>query len=143
MEREYPVPGFDKYTVTEDGSIWSYYGKGGTRRKLKVTLVKKRQSNTRLYGFVKLQIAGTNKQLTVNHYRVIMAGKLGRWLEEWEQVRHLDGDTANNTMDNLSVGCVINNLIDDLENGSRQTNEENLDIAIARLTALKAQYQSG
>ena len=143
MEREYPVPGFEKYTVTEDGNIWSYYGKGGSRRKLKVTLIHKRQSKTRLYGFVKLQIAGTNKQLSINHYRVIMSAKLGRPLEEWEQVRHRDSDTSNNHMSNLAIGCVINNLIDDLENGSRQTNVENIDTAIARLTALKAQYQSG
>ena len=142
MEREYPVPGFEKYSITEDGKCYSYYGKGGSKRLLKEHKVLKRQK-TRTYVYYALQIPGTKNKKHVALPRLLLAAKLGRWLEPWEQARHLDGDPSNNHMSNLAPGCVINNMIDDLENGSRQTNEENIDIAIARLTALKAQYQSG
>ena len=66
----------------------------------------------------------------------MLAAKLGRWLEPWEQARHLDGNCNNNHMDNLAAGCIINNLLDDIENGSRQTNKTNIRIAIKRLEAL-------
>ena len=142
MEREFPVPGFDKYTVTEDGKVYSYYGKGGSRRLLTEHKVMK-HSNTRVYIYYSLQVPGTRKKKHVVLPRLLLACKLGRWLENWEQARHKDGNCNNNHMSNLEPGCVINNMLDDIENGSRQTNEENINIAIARLTALKAQYQSG
>tara|TARA_R110002012_G_scaffold315819_1_gene530149 strand:+ start:88 stop:516 length:429 start_codon:yes stop_codon:yes gene_type:complete len=142
MEQEYPVPGFDKYTVTEDGKCYSYYGKGGTRRQLKPSTSCK-HSRTRLYHYFKLQVPGTRVKKTVNLCRLLLSAKLGRWLEPWEQCRHKDGDPNNNHMSNLLPGCAINNTLDDIEAGTRQTDEANIDIAIARLVALKSQYQSG
>ena len=135
MEREYPVPGFDKYFVTADGQVISYYGK--SRRVLKQSVVKKRQSKTRDYCYVHLQIAGTNKKKSVSLPRLMLAAKLGRWLHPWEQARHLDGNCNNNHMDNLAAGCVINNLLDDIENGTRETDAANIEIAIQRLQALQ------
>ena len=134
MEREYPVPGFTKYFVTADGQVISYCGK--TRRVLKQSVVKKR-SKTRDYSYVKLQIPGENKKKQVSLPRLMLAAKLGRWLEPWEQARHKDGDCNNNHMDNLLPGCVINNMLDDIENGTRETNAANIDLAIERLIALK------
>ena len=137
MEREYPVPGFDKYTVTEDGKVYSYYAKGGNRRELKQHKVYK-HSNTRLYIYMSLQIPGTNKKKGISLPRLLLAAKLGRWLKPWEQARHKDGNPNNNHMSNLLPGCVINNMIDDLENGTRETDAANIDIAIERLLAIKA-----
>ena len=135
MEREYPVPDFDKYTVTEDGKVYSYYGRN--RRELKQHKVYK-HSNTRLYIYMALQIPGTNKKKHVNLPRLLLAAKLGRWLKPWEQARHLDGDCNNHHMNNLAPGCVINNMIDDIENGTRETDAANIDTAIERLLAIKA-----
>ena len=140
MEREYPVPGFDKYFVTADGQVISYCGK--RRRILKQSVVKKRSSRTRDYSYVKLQIPGENRKKTVALPRLMLAAKLGRWLHPWEQARHLDGDNSNNHIDNLAAGCVINNLLDDIENGTRQTDAANIDEAIERLTALRIQFVS-
>ena len=134
MEREYPVPGFDKYFVTADGQVISYCGK--SRRVLKQSVVKKR-SKTRDYCYIHLQIARTNKKKYVSLPRLMLAAKLGRWLKPWEQARHLDGDCNHNHMDNLAAGCVINNLLDDIENGTRETDAANIDLAIQRLEALK------
>ena len=136
MEREYPVPGFDKYFVTADGQVISYHGR--SRRILKQTVVKKR-SKTRDYSYIKLQIPGENRKKTIALPRLMLAAKLGRWLHPWEQARHKDGDCNNNHMDNLLPGCVINNLLDDIENGTRQTDADNIDEAIRRLTALRIQ----
>ena len=135
MEREYPVPDFDKYTVTEDGKVYSYHGRN--RRELKQHKVYK-HSNTRLYIYMTLQIPGTNKKKGISLPRLLLAAKLGRWLKPWEQARHLDGDANNHHMDNLAAGCVINNMIDDIENGTRETDAANIDTAIERLLAIKA-----
>lgn len=135
MEREFPVPGFDKYYVTASGQVISYCGK--SRRVLKQSVIKKRQSKTREYCYVHLQIAGKDKKKSVSLPRLILAAKLGRWLEPWEQARHLDGNCNNNHMDNLAAGCVINNLLDDIENGTRNTSAEYIEMAIQRLQALQ------
>ena len=138
MEQEFPVPGFPKYTVTADGKVYSYYGKGGSRRELKRHFVKKRQSNSRICCYMALQIEGENKKKHISLPRLMLAAKLGRWPEPWEHARHLDGDANNHHMDNLAAGCVINNMIDDIENGTRETNAANIDLAIQRLEALRA-----
>ena len=137
MEREYPVPGFDKYFITADGQVISYHGR--SRRILKQTVVKKR-GKTRDYSYIKLQIPGENRKKTIALPRLMLAAKLGRWLHPWEQARHLDGDCNNNHLDNLAAGCVINNLLDDIENGTRETDAANIDEAIKRLTALRIQF---
>jgi hypothetical protein len=133
--KEYPIPDFEKYFVTEDGQVVSYYGRN--RRILKQSKVHKRQSKNRIYCYVHLQIPGTNKKKSVSLPRLILAAKLGRWLQPWEQARHLDGDCNNNHMDNLQPGCVINNLLDDIENGTRETDAANIVEAIRRLEALQ------
>ena len=134
MEREFPVPGFTNYFVTAEGQVISYCGK--TRRVLKQSVAKKR-GKTRDYIYVKLQIPGENRKKTISLPRLMLAAKLGRWLEPWEQARHKDGDCNNNHIDNLLPGCVINNMLDDIENGTRETNAENIDLAIERLIGLR------
>ena len=136
MEREYPVPGFEKDSVTEDGKVYSYYGKGGSRKQLKEHRVYK-HSKHRVYIYFALQIPGTRKKKQVNLPRLMLACKLGRWLEPWEQARHLNGDCNDNRMENLAAGCVVLNMLDDLEAGTRETSVEYIDEAIMRLTQLK------
>ena len=137
MEQEFPVPDFGKYTVTADGKVYSYYAKGGSRRQLKLHKVKKRSCSHRLFCYVSLQVPGEDKKKQVSLPRLMLAAKLGRWLEPWEQARHLDGNANNNHMDNLEPGCVINNMLDDIENGTRQTNAANIDLAIQRLKNIR------
>ena len=121
MSKEYPVPDYPEYFVTEEGEIVSYCGK--TRRVLK----QKPQKNARCRKQVKL------RGDTFTTHRVILSAKLGRWLEPWEQTRHIDSDRNNNAMDNLLPGCAILNMIDDIENGSRRTSLEYIREAIDRL----------
>ena len=69
--------------------------------------------------------------------RLVLSAKLGRKLERWEDARHINGNHADNSMDNLEVGCRLNNVIDDFENGLLVTSVEQIDKAIARLEELK------
>ena len=132
MEREYPVPGYEGYFATESGDIISYKGKqsrvlkqvlcGGTsppgRRRLGVKLYRNKASKTERV------------------HRVILSAKLGRKLEDWEQTCHIDGNCRNNRMDNLQVGCWVNNAIDCLENGNRKSSPYQIQRAIERLQEL-------
>ena len=130
MEQEYPVPGYDIYKVNEDGEVISYFR---SKRKVKSSRLRGGRSQ-------RLQVTlGHNGHFDL--HRVVMAAKLGRWPEAWEHVRHMDGNKLNNRPNNLEIGCVILNAIDDIENGTRQTNAEYIDQAIARLTALKENLQ--
>lgn len=133
MEREYPVPGTEgKYIATESGEVYSY--KTGKKKKLSQSelissTVKRRDMKVNFY------ING--KQKTCRVSRVVLSAKLNRVLEIWENACHIDGNHLNNTMQNLRAGCFLNNIIDDLENGSRKTTKEQIDRAIQRLTALR------
>ena len=69
--------------------------------------------------------------------RLVLSAKLGRELLDWEEARHINGDAGNNHMDNLEVGCRLNNIIDELELGRLQTSVEQIDQAIQRLKSLR------
>ena len=137
-EREYPVPGYPDYSVREDGAVISYrkyttgyilsdpeegYGWDG----------KGRRTSTR----VRLNVSVGSPYKTFSTQRVALSAKLGRWLEPWEEVRHIDGDFKNNCLNNLEAGDHLNNIIDDIEQGKRKTSPEYLELAITRLKALQ------
>ena len=131
MSKEYDIPGYPMYKATEDGDIISYVG-----REPRV-LKQKPQKNARSRKQVRL-----NGDHHITH-RILMSAKLGRFLLPWEQVRHKDSNRSNNHMSNLTIGCAVLNMIDDIENGTRQTSAEYIDEAIERLLQIKSQYQSG
>ena len=131
MIKEYDIPGYPMYKATEEGEIISYVGK--TPRVLK----QKPQKNARCRKQVRL-----NGDTRITH-RILLSAKLGRFIEPWEQVRHKDSDRNNNAMSNLMVGCAVLNMIDDIENGTRQTSAEYIDEAIERLIKIRSQYKSG
>ena len=125
MEELFDIPDHPMYKATKSGEIISFKFKNP--RPLK----QKPQKNARCRKQVRL-----DGQHYITH-RIIMAAKLGRWLKPWEQVRHIDGNRNNNHMDNLTAGCAVNNMLDDIENGTRQTDAANIDLAIQRLKVLR------
>ena len=134
MEREYPVPGYEKYFATENGDIISYKG---TRKTLKPQSSPKHAARSGgRGGRKKIYLSRSGITKTFNIQRVILAAKIGRTLEPWEQACHLDGDPTNNAMANLEVGCFVNNAIDCIENGKRQSSAEQIKRAIKRLKGL-------
>ena len=131
MEQLLDIPGHPMYKVSLEGEIISLKFKDPRPLKQKEQRNARQRKQVRLDGRYKIA------------HRVIASAKLGRELYAWEQVRHLDGDRNNNAVSNLSVGCAVLNMLDDIENGTRETSAEYIDEAIERLTALKTQYQSG
>ena len=133
MEQEYPVPNYDKYFVNEAGEIISYVRRSRA-------IIKPRQIKSSQKGRTAVCL-GRHNQFLVS--RVVAAAKYGRWPEPWEEVRHKNGNRSDNSMDNLVFGCRLLNVIDDLEEGTRETSLEYLNEAIEKLIKLKSQYQSG
>lgn len=133
MEREYPVPGTEgMYIATESGEVYSY--KTGKKKRLSQSelissTVKRRDMR------VGMVIDGKPKTCRVS--RVVLSAKINRLLACWEHACHIDGNPKNNSMSNLQAGCFINNMIDELENGSRKTSKEEIDRAIQRLIEVR------
>ena len=134
MSREFPIPGFSNYTATLEGNIISYKGKRA--RMLK----QKPQKNARSRKQVSLVDDEGNKKYLIAH-RVIASAKLGRPLEDWEQVRHLGNDRNDNHMKNLTVGCAVLNMLDDIEAGTRFTSPEYLEEALVRIVNLLKSHE--
>ena len=60
----------------------------------------------------------------------------------WAEVCHENGDPLDNSMDNLTMKCAINNAIDEVVLGRKQSCIDQLNIAIARLQELKEKYET-
>ena len=138
-EREYPVPGFEGYFVKQDGTVVSYKrGRGGKHQKPYRSGTSKRLV-VRLYppqGHPKFGIG-----CPILLHKVVASAKYQRWPEEFEDIRHMDGNSDNNAMSNLQLGDHLNNIIDDIERGDRQTSLEQLDLAIARLMSIREKLE--
>jgi hypothetical protein len=133
MEQEFPVPNYDKYFVDKAGNIISYVRNSRA-------IIKPRQIKSSQEGRTAVYLGRGNQFIT---YRVIAAAKYERWPEPWEIVRHKNGDRFDNSMENIVLGCSLLNVIDDIEKGTRQTNDEYLNDAIERLIQIRDQNQSG
>ena len=133
MEQEYPVPGYEGYFATESGDIISYKGKH--RKVLKPALSRSYRARASALS-CQLYNSKNKTGKTYKVVRVVLSAKLGRALEHWEQACHIDGNRTNNRMDNLQVGCFVNNAIDCLENGKRQSSVEQIKRAIKRLKGI-------
>ena len=133
---EHSIPDTSDYKICEDGTVVSYKGK--TRRVMK-RYKKKRYGSRHFRETQILRLDG--KTITRTIARIQLASILGRWPEEWEQARHLDGDPLNNSRNNIAPGCLVLNAIDDLELGTKQTRLEYIEEAIERLQELKKNFK--
>ena len=121
----YPVPNFPGYTVDEQGNV---YNKHGSILKP----FKKDKTSKRLK--IKLCINGCKS--TIALARVVLAAKLGRELQPYEDACHINGDPSDDRMVNLKAADRLNNIIDEIESGRIETTEEYRDLAVKRLLAL-------
>ena len=130
--RWYSVPGFTSIECDEQGNIRST--RTHKLRKLQKRCGKPGQK-TRYWIDVR-DPGQCRKKPYVS--RLVLAAKLGRQLEQWEEACHINGNHSDNRMDNLEVGCRLNNIIDDLETGRLKTSVKQIDRAIQRLEALRS-----
>jgi len=131
----YTVPGFTSIEVNEQGDIRSSI----THKPRKLQERGGAPSQRRRYWIDVRDPGKPRKKPKVA--RLVLSAKLGRTLEPWEDACHINGDHGDNRMDNLEVGCRLNNIIDDLETGRLQTSVEQIDRALQRLQALREQIQ--
>ena len=116
MQIKFYVNGFPAYAVTSDGRIWSCCRKGpgkrveGRWRVLKPTLDRQAYRIVRLYGN-----AGTWKQARVCRL-VCEAFHLAP--RPGQEVRHLDGNPANDAAPNLAWGTSAENKADQKRHGT-------------------------
>ena len=127
MEREYPVPGYEGYFATESGDIVSY--KRGRRKVLKQQ--SKYNLGQRVDLMVHLHNNGKGKKIRV--HRAVLSAKLGRELHILEQSRHINGNSRDNRMSNLRPGSKIQNIFDELVNGRRSWEIQEMKFLIERL----------
>ncbi len=123
---ELKVPGFNDYIVTLDGEVISY--KCGKRIKRKLPK-KARQKIT-------LRDASKARHY-IKVYRIVASAKYGRTIQEFEVVRHKNGNPCDNSVMNLELGDGILNAIDDYMYGDKITTIEYIDQAIDLLIALR------
>jgi hypothetical protein len=123
---ELKVPGFNDYIVTFEGEVISYKCGKRIKRKLpkearkKITL--KDASKARHY---------------IKVHKIVASAKYGRAIQEFEVVRHKNGNAADNSVMNLELGDGILNAIDDYMYGDKVTTVEYIDQAIDLLMALR------
>ena len=75
-------------------------------------------------------------------HRLAMACYLGRELELWEEVCHINGNSADNSKSNLRASDCINNWIDEVELGRRGTSYDALLLARDRITNLMKNFET-
>ena len=128
----YSVPGFTTIEVNQAGQVRSTK----TKRLRKPNAKSGSPGQRTRYNLTLREPGKPSRKRYIS--RLVLSAKIGRQLQPWEEARHLNGDHADNRMENLAVGCRLNNVIDDLESGRLQTSVEQIDAAIERLQALKA-----
>jgi uncharacterized small protein (DUF1192 family) len=76
-----------------------------------------------------------SRDYAILEHRLVMATHIGRCLEQWEVVHHIDGDNCNNSIDNLQL----------LPNQAMHTAYTLLQVAMrkleARVTLLEAENE--
>lgn len=113
------------YKVGNDGSVWSR--KYGNWRKLK-------PGSARGARYVNLRIKGRYRNFYVS--RLVLQAFVGPCPEGMEAC-HWDGNKENNSLSNLRWDTHVNNLADDLRNGTRLLGEQRSWIAKLTEQAVK------
>ena len=141
----YPHPLCSQIAAAPDGSVYTLWTKGRGSRRPQLTDKWRLQDTYCGAKFrPKQSIALPSevaKQLPHSGYRVL-AGRfnlecyLGRTLLEHEVCRHGDKGNSDHSIDNLTAGCQLNNIIDEVESGRIKTTRAELERAITRLECI-------
>jgi len=124
------------YEVADDGTVWSSVGVGykpprlGPRHQLKGHVLKS--------GHIVVNLGRGNKNARLVH-RLVLEAFVGPCPEGME-CRHIDGNPANNRLENLTWGTRQDNRLDDIINGTMP--QKFSDEAIIRIRELAAEGMS-
>jgi hypothetical protein len=105
-----PIPGYEGcYEVSDDGLVRSWVAHA------EVPYVLKPRANPGGYLTVSLHLSGVRRMGRV--HTLVAAAFLGP-MPDGLQIRHLDGDKANNRVGNLAYGTPKENVQDSLDHGT-------------------------
>lgn len=116
--REKPVVGYDGYTVTESGRVFSY--KSGERREMKLSFAKA--------GYPVVNLTYRENGLVKQRVRVVHRMVLEAFIgvcPQGAECRHLNGNPKNNNLSNLRWGTPRENQRDKLRHGTDNRGERN------------------
>lgn len=121
------IPDFPNYRVNERGTVVSYAR--GKRRRLRIF----RDGR----GYPAVSIYRDGKERRVNVHRVVLETFVGPCPAGME-TRHLDGNPANNRLDNLRYGTPAENQSDRIRHGTDGRGERNGRAKLAEWQAVEA-----
>lgn len=89
-----PYPGLSCYYTNSEGEIFST-----NRGKLKKLKIMESYGRSKKQPYIRVKLVD---RLFLVH-RLVLSAKIGRWLESWEYVNHINGISTDNRMDNLEL----------------------------------------
>lgn len=116
------IPGFPNYSVTTEGSIFTKRRKGSPGGALRPTFYS---------GYYYVCLHKNGKQRTHTVHRLVLETFIGP-RPEGMQCRYLDGDSANNKLNNLCWGTQKENEADKVKHGTVCTGGRNGNSLIRR-----------
>ena len=103
------IPGYPNYRVLSSGSVWHrYHSKGKWKRKA---------TQRDRYGYWKLGISAMNRNRKIYLHTAVLMAFVGP-RPPGLQCRHLDGNKANNRLENLCWGTASENAEDAKRHGT-------------------------
>lgn len=128
MCEERPIPGHPGYAATSDGRIISY--RSGKRREL-------RPSCDARYGHRPIELGAGNRGYV---HRLMLETFVGPCPPGME-CRHLDGNPANNHIENLRWGTRKENIHDAMKHGTHYCKKQNGELSrFAKLKELDVRW---
>lgn len=118
-----PVPGRPRYKVDDEGGLWSWRPR--TREWQPV------HPTPRHDGYMRVTLYGEGGRRQEYLHRLILLAFVGK-PDPGQETRHLDGNPANNRLDNLAWGTKQENAADRVRH---RTSRAGPDSPLARLTA--------
>ena len=100
------IPGFPNYSITKDGRVWSQYGRG---KWLNPVIDRD--------GYLYVFLCGNGRKCRRSVHRLVLETFVGL-RPPGLVTRHLDGNPANNTLNNVCWGTNGENTQDSIRHGT-------------------------
>lgn len=110
MEEISPIPGFDGYFASKSGNIYS-------------TVVKYRSGPKKLtpynngHGYFAISFMKNGERIPVYCHAVVLLTFSGPMPADKDEIRHLNGDSSDNRLENLEYGTRQENMKDQMDHG--------------------------
>jgi len=109
-ERWMPIHGHEEYLISSDGRVWSA-ARNGKPGRIRILL-----PNRHGYLTVTLSLGSRKKQQRVRVHNLVAETFIGPRPER-AHIRHLNGDSFDNRLENLAYGTAAENAADTIRHG--------------------------